>query len=293
MISKLESRPTLTAALELACHGWPILPVDRCSGRPLAKAASSSTEALEFWRRWPDANLALPCGPETSVIALTIEQSNRGAGLENLKYLEDRFGLLPITSSVRTPNGGRALLFAHPADSLRIKVGVLNLPEPDGKLSEYAGLTIRGAGSSLYLPPSIGPAGVYRWDNHLLKFGIAALPVWLLGSVLSQPIKGARNRTEPSCVFMTQQRIAALLGNECRRLASIENTHARQRALYPLATRFGQAIGMGEIDQDTSQRILIIAAADSGLIESSGLEAVMEEIVSGLHAGNRNPRPLR
>lgn len=167
------------------------------------------------------------------------------------------------------------------------------LPEPDGGLSEYFGMSVRGAGSGVFLPPSTGPAGSYVWANSIFKTAPALIPAWFLGIILATKRDRAANLPELRFGLMTPPETAAILERECRALASMDDRYSQEAALFKLATSFGQAMANGAMDQDTAERALILTAFYGGLINSAGLREVVQEIYSGLRAGLRNPGVIR
>ena len=294
----MKSDAPSSTAFELALRGWRVVPVSPLDNRPLipigcAAASGNAEDVLAWSKAWPKANYALPCGPESGVLALTIQARKRADGFAHLRYLEEQFEPLPLTAAVVAPSGDCHFLFAHPENSLPLKLGALMLPEPDGQLSEYFGMSVRGAGSGVFLPPSSGPEGSYAWANSIFKTAPALIPAWFLGIILAPQRDRAANLPELRFGLMTPPETAAILERECRALASMDDRYSQEAALFKLATSFGQAMANGAMDQDTAERALILTAFYGGLINSAGLREVVQEIYSGLRAGLRNPGVIR
>ena len=294
----MKSDAISSAAFELALRGYRVVPVSPLDNRPLipigcAAASGNDEDVLSWSKAWPKANYALALGPQAGLLALTLQNRKRADGFAHLRYLEKEFGPLPPTATVVAPSGVRHLLFAHPENSLPLKLGALMLPEPDGQLSEYFGMSVRGAGSGVFLPPSSGPEGSYAWADSIYKTAPALIPAWFLGIILATQRDRAANLPELHFGLMTPPETAAILERDCRALALMDDTYSQEAALFKLATSFGQAMANGAMDQDTAERALILTAAYGGLIHSAGLREVVQSIYSGLRAGFRNPRMIR
>jgi putative DNA primase/helicase len=132
------------------------------------------------FKRWPKANIGIPCGPEPDIWILDAD-SKRGHGKDGiaaLRKLERKHGRLPKTLMTVTPSGGRHYYFRWPKGEL-----VIN---SDSKIAP--GVDVRGAGGMVLAPPSIKPGvGAYRWLNWGTP--IADAPAWLLRLVVDKPRK--------------------------------------------------------------------------------------------------------
>jgi hypothetical protein len=178
----------LDAALEYAAAGFAVFPCHSprnggCScGRPdcddaakhprtldgLKSATCDEAQVREWWRRWPDANIAIATGAASGLVALDVDVPKGGAG--TLAELERKHGALPRTAQVLTGGGGYHYLFQHPGDGVRNSVGKL------GK-----GLDIRGDGGYVIAAPSIHISGrPYKWTRGLEQAPPTELPAWLL-----------------------------------------------------------------------------------------------------------------
>jgi len=149
----------LVAALDLAAHGWAVVPCrERCG--PDAKSpytvhghhdASSDPEMIRaWWTRWPAAMIGAPV-PDT-LLVLDIDPRNGGS----LEALTEALGPLPATLTTWSGrgDGGRHLYYRRPAGqftSARLPAGV------DLKVNGYC-----------IVPPSIHPATgePYRWEDR-------------------------------------------------------------------------------------------------------------------------------
>lgn len=168
---------TLDAALEYAARGWLVFPTHsvseaRCSCGSVAcnapgkhprtangvhAASTDPSQLASWWQRWPDASVALACGPVSGVLVLDVDP--RHGGDDSIEALELRRpdGPLPRTLTSMTGGGGRHLFFKWPADvrgELRNRVGWL------------PGVDVRGHGAYVLLPPSTHLSGQrYQWEE--------------------------------------------------------------------------------------------------------------------------------
>jgi hypothetical protein len=162
------------AALRYLARGWSVIPVFPGGKRPLVpwlafqQRRPTPGEVGEWFRRWPDANVAVVTGAVSGLVVLDIDVQHGGA--ESLSRLTQAHGPLPPTIEAVTGGGGRHLYFAHPGGTLHNRVGV----EP--------GIDVRGDGGYVVAPPSLHPSGRrYCWSSSI-DFGSApaAMPGWLL-----------------------------------------------------------------------------------------------------------------
>jgi hypothetical protein len=145
----------LAAALRYAAHGWPVFPLKPGGKDPLTshgfKDATTSAERIrEWWRRCPNANIGLPTGKSSGVVALDLDGPAAPQSL-----LELGAAVVTLTS---VTDKGHHLLFQCPPYPVRSRVRL----KPD--------IDVRGDGGYIILPPSVHPSGrSYHWDeqNHM------------------------------------------------------------------------------------------------------------------------------
>ena len=118
----------------------------------VSDATSDPEQIEEWWRMWPDANLAIATGDPVSVL----DVDPRHGGDETLHDLEQQYGALPITVTVQTGGGGQHHWFTTPEGSeIRNSAGQVG-----------PGLDIRGAGGYALVPPSLHASGRhYTWTS--------------------------------------------------------------------------------------------------------------------------------
>ena len=112
-----------TAAMYLARHGVPVFPCASGFKRPIVKggftAATVDVRQVEtWWRRWPDANLAVPTGAASGLDVVDVDRhSDSDTGLLSFGRARDAGLLSGWSSLVETPSGGLHIYF--PADPNR------------------------------------------------------------------------------------------------------------------------------------------------------------------------------
>ena len=111
--------PCLTAALDYARRGWPVIPLhtltaDGCSCRGecssvakhprtehgLKDATTDKETIRRWWQEWPDANVGVVAGAASGLVVLDVDP--RHGGDESLRELEEQHG-----RCLRRPNRGR------------------------------------------------------------------------------------------------------------------------------------------------------------------------------------------
>jgi hypothetical protein len=101
-------------------------------------ATTDRSRITAWWNLWPGANIGIPTGERSGILALDVDQS------KGLDALEAEHGELPATRTHSTGSGGMHYLFAYPAG--------VEIRNSAGKLAE--GLDVRGEGGYIIAPPS-------------------------------------------------------------------------------------------------------------------------------------------
>jgi Bifunctional DNA primase/polymerase, N-terminal len=256
---------------------FPCRPRDK---RPLLKnwpsqATTAAQEIVQWWLRWPTANLAIATGPTSNLLVLDVDQ-HEVDGEMMLAELAARHGLLPTTVVQRTGGGGRQLFFRWPdGHDIRNSVGRLG-----------PGLDIRAEGGYAIVPPSVHPSGRrYRWECCAT---LAVAPPWLLD--LLDPPKSPQSpppiRCDRSLAASRYAETALRRELEAVRTAAPgTRNHVLNRAAYCL----GQLTGAGLLDPEPTIRLLAGAAFAVGLTNHE----VTATLRSGFEAGHRRPREVR
>lgn len=144
----------LEAALEYAKRGWLIIPCKPKTKLPMTangvKNATNNAETIRaWWQRWPNANIALACGPESGVYIVDVDVDEEKE-IDGWKSLEE-FEAMPETVMQKSPRGGGH--FFYRTDT-----------PPKNKNGFRRGIDIRSAGYYVMLAPSVHPNGKsYEW----------------------------------------------------------------------------------------------------------------------------------
>jgi replicative DNA helicase len=164
------------SALYYAKHfEWAVFPCKPGEKIPLTpngfKDATVDTGKIaEWWRRWPDANVAVATGQVSNLLAVDID--DRNGGNETLDGLISKYTPLPHTVESLTGGGGQHLLFRYPGGGVRSGANKLG-----------PGVDVKADGGYIIVPPSVHPSGgVYQWEiaSRPTDTPIHEPPEWLL-----------------------------------------------------------------------------------------------------------------
>ncbi len=159
------------AALHYAQQGIPVFPVrgkiPYANTRGFYDATTDPDLIGWWWRRWPDANLAVPTGRASGWVAIDIDGRHGGfTSLTVLKALLSQQGedvhhvhlpALPATRVART-GSGLHLIYQAPSSVLRNHVRCVGLD----------GIDLRGEGGYIVVAPSLHPNGRrYSWSQDM------------------------------------------------------------------------------------------------------------------------------
>jgi hypothetical protein len=147
-LSELDSKGAerserLRKALEYGACGWPVFPCVPCGKEPLTRhghldATTDRSRITAWWNRWPDANIGIPTGGRSGILALDVDQP------VGLYAFEAEHGELTATRKHLTGSGGMHYLYRYPEGC-----GIRNSA---GKLAP--GVDVRGEGGYVIVPPS-------------------------------------------------------------------------------------------------------------------------------------------
>nr|BBH91763.1 hypothetical protein KTC_65140 [Thermosporothrix sp. COM3] len=147
--------------------------------RGFHEATTDAEQISWWWRRWPEANVAIPTGSPSGWTVLDID--GRHDGFASLRHLQAmlQHRLLDLhqapyavlATRIAHTGSGRHLVFRSPDPHLRCTVQFAGLP----------GIDLRGEGGYIVVPPSLHPNGRhYRWHSFA---PIAPFPSLLLDLV--------------------------------------------------------------------------------------------------------------
>lgn len=269
-------------AASLARRGWHLFPVEPGGKRPCIdrweeRATADPERAAAAWReRWAGYNVGIACGP-SGLVVIDLDTHKPGTqlrsgweaepgivdGCDVFATLAERAGQpWPSTYWVRTPSGGHHLYFTElPGRAMRNTAGKLG-PMID----------TRARGGYVIAPGSIAGGRVYD-----LIDGCAPIPVpgWL-ADLLDPPPPASRLRPDVPPAAGSASLYGRLRGVVEAVLDSREGT--RNGRLYWAACRAAEMVASGKVDRATAERLLVQAAAETGLGE---LEA-QRTVASGM-----------
>lgn len=196
---------TKDAGLSYLRAGLSVIPVRARDKRPLIPwrehqgRRGTEAEVVTWWKRWPEAGVAVVCGQVSGVAVVDFDPRN-GDGLH---ALADR---LPRTPSAETGGGGVHYYFALPPGGRVLKTPGL-LP----------GVDLQAEGSYVIAPPSVHPSGChYRWRPGL---ALGEVPLAPLPPVIRQLValrrapeaEPASRRTRLAAAGLTLDAVLATL----------------------------------------------------------------------------------
>lgn len=144
-------------------------------------ASKDAARIVEWWAKWPNANIGVACGEPSGIWAVDIDGTE---GEVTLAELEAKHGVLPRTVEQVTGGGGRHLFFR------------LTTPVPNSVKRLGAGLDTRSTGGYVIGPPSVHPSGRrYAWSVDSAK-EFATAPAWLVELLTAGTGNGAAKPAE-------------------------------------------------------------------------------------------------
>jgi putative DNA primase/helicase len=182
----MEDASTLAAAAAwYADHKIPVFPCKPRDKAPLTRhgfkeATIDQARINSWWRKFPNANIGVPTGAPSGLMAVDIDPRNGGE--DSLDDLILKYGRFPETAEQLTGGGGRHFIFLHPGIRLLQTLS--------------RGIDLKGDGGYIIVAPSVHPSGrVYQWDGlegskALLK--PAEVPRWLLECAVKATVRKLR-----------------------------------------------------------------------------------------------------
>jgi hypothetical protein len=165
----------LKAALAVARNGKPVFPCKPGGKEPLTRrghidATTDPRKIHMWWKRWPNANIAVPTGGRSGMLVVDVDHR------ASLDALEAKHGQFSETRTHSTGSGGMHLIFAYPEGS--------SIRNSAGKLGK--GLDVRAEGGYIIVPPS----RTTRPYAVLDALPLADTPPWLI-EILTEPQRTA------------------------------------------------------------------------------------------------------
>ena len=142
----------VNAAVSLSLSGVPIFPV-KADKSPHIKswqqtATTDQAMVKKWWAKWPEANIAMPTGAPSGLVAVDVDVKNGVNGYESLSTIEARFGEQG-TRRIETPSGGVHLIYSC-KQKVRTRTGILD------------GIDIRGDGGYIVAQGSVIGGSAYK-----------------------------------------------------------------------------------------------------------------------------------
>lgn len=296
----------LASALQYAERGMHVHPLLVGSKAPRwGDWESRATRDPELIRRtWGRApfNIGVACGP-SNLVAVDLDVPHQGQtsgipgvvdGSTMLAHLVEQTpgARLVPTLTVRTPSGGRHLIYQAPAGTL-----VRNTARTLGFC-----IDTRAAGGYVVGIGSVVDGSTYVLDSSTTD--VAVLPDWLLTLITTSPTppKAGGGPRQAEVVGRLralarqgnrEQRWAAgILRSECDELAAMTEPGGRNNRLNLAAYRAGQLVGAGLLDQAVAEEQLTEAARACGLGADTPHE-IERTLRSGMTAGLARPRRMK
>jgi len=142
----------IDVALSLSSSGIPIFPVKPDKSPHIKswqdKATTNQGMVRKWWRQWPDANVAIPTGDKSGLVAVDVDVKNGVNGFESLSTIEAMFGQQG-TRRIKTPSGGAHLIYSC-NDWVKTRTGILD------------GVDIRGDGGYIVAQGSVIGGSAYK-----------------------------------------------------------------------------------------------------------------------------------
>lgn len=163
----------LKAAIAYSQLGWKVFPCKPKSKKPatphgVKDATTDEKTILEWWSKWPDANVALACGPDSGVYVVDVDY-DEGKCENGWEDLEE-FDALPKTIRQNTPRGGAHFIFKCEGT-------------PPRNMNKFRrGIDIRCDGYYIMLAPSVHPDVPdvpYSWENSPWDTEAAEFPEFM------------------------------------------------------------------------------------------------------------------
>jgi hypothetical protein len=165
----------LHAAASLSLSGVPIFPVKADKSPHITswqqKATTDQAMVKQWWTKWPKANMAMPTGAPSGLVAVDVDVKNGVNGYESLSIIQAMFGE-QSTRRIETPSGGIHLIYTSNQKVMN-KIGILDGIDVrgDGGYIVSQGSVIGGSAYKVIhdVPPEEMTMDMVNWINNVQK----------------------------------------------------------------------------------------------------------------------------
>lgn len=284
------------AALALHGLGFSVFPLRPKGKKPCEPWEDFQRERAEiekisnWWRKYPNANPAVACGPVSGVFVVDVDGD---LGAATMAELQREHGAVPITWRVRTGKGEH-LYFRWPADR--------TFGNGRGKL-KHRGVDIRGDGGYVVGAGAVHESGrTYEWDvDGDPRFTeIADCPPWLLDLIDPPKANGTPkpNGSHPApryapAITETAGEFPPAYVDAAMRDAFSEVSGAPEGSRNE--TLYGQAFALftlalaGAVSEQSVRSLMEAAGANAGLDDAEIGPTIASALKGAKEAGPRKP----
>lgn len=253
-----------------------VFPVREESKAPAVKGWAERAAPLADWLEAPEwrdhRRWGAPCGHRNGFWVLDVDP--RHGGVESLLLLEQTYGSLGHTYSVRTPSGGWHYYFRW-VDACTL------LTNTAGKLGP--GLDIRAEGGMILVPPSEGYEAMSNSEP-------AEAPAWLLALLMPAPKASAGPQTLHSGdapIRNPRQWGARAIASAIEEIKAAP-LGSRDATMNRNAYGIGRVVVACNLNRDAVMDLLVTTAIDAGYDAHKALDCCQRAV----DAGMQNPREV-
>jgi len=121
----------------------------------------------KWWHKWPEANIAMPTGHQSGLVAVDVDVKNGVDGYESLSSIEAMYGVQGA-QRIETPSGGVHLIYRC-TQKVKSRVGILDGIDIRGDLGYIVaqGFVIGGSAYKVIhdVPPEEMTIDMISWIN--------------------------------------------------------------------------------------------------------------------------------
>jgi hypothetical protein len=252
--------------------GWKCFPclANKAPACPRGFHAATDEPATlkSLWRRHPGPLVGVATGPRSGVVCLDIDCGEGKANAASARaWLDDNEHRLPRTWRHETQSGGIHVLFKHvPGFRCSTSLIAFGVDTKGEARADTGGST--GDGGYFIFWPAAG-------TRVLTRAPLAPAPPWLIELLRPRP-----KSISPFPTTKTAAPCSASIGGALRVLAGAREGE-RNRALYWVSCRLGEAVRAGAITEVEALALLASVGRQVGLLDSE----IVRTARSGLREG--------